>query len=260
MKRTVTIHASKVAGVAGLHQYCEKAQALLDQWYAIDHVGCRAAIQRFAPERASEFALDEQETRHFQEAYDRAMSATDASSLKSAIDATESDRVRELVRSEAHKDRGNRDEDVALDQVQASIGSPITGRNACLTRRRLHSDDDVDIVIMGRVDGWRREANEIVEVKNRMRRFFDRVPLYERIQMQVYMWMTDAITCRLVQRLHGQVRHEVVDRDSDFLQDTVWPKVITVVKYELLPVLQGDEQAQKTLIDSGLLPERYKKT
>jgi hypothetical protein len=256
-RRSITLYASKVAAFAGMHAYCDRRQALLDQWFFSDRKGCCDAIAKYAPDRAKELELTEDEVQQFKQAYASAMAAPNSVLLAEAVQSVPEGRVRDAVRSESSRNRGNRDEDAALNQVEKEMGTAITGRNACLFRRNVYSDPTLEIGVIGRVDGWRKEANEIVEVKNRMNRFFDKIPLYEKVQLQVYMWMTGAATCRWVQRLHGQVKQQTVEADMPYLDRVVWREVISSVKDDLLPLLNGDEECQQALLESGLLPEKY---
>ena len=109
------------------------------------------------------------------------------------------------------------------------------------------------VTILGRIDG--KLDDEIVEVKNRMRHFFDRVPLYERIQVQLYLWLTDAATCKFVQCLDGEQREETLRPDPAFLRDTVFPEVDSSLDV-LERVMRGDEEEQAALLTERL-PEKY---
>jgi hypothetical protein len=50
------------------------------------------------------------------------------------------------------------------------------------------SSTAIDVVVGGRIDGWSPEHG-LVEIKNRMRRLFPKIPLYETVQVHAYMWI-----------------------------------------------------------------------
>lgn len=64
----------------------------------------------------------------------------------------------------------------------------------------------------GKVDG-RLASGEILEVKQRQRRFLN-VPIYERIQVQVYMMIFDQAQCTLREHFTNEFREHVVARDE----------------------------------------------
>ena len=253
----IIVYASKVAAFAGLHPYADSKQAMLDQWYAWDRKGCTEAILNFASVRAADFVLDDPaEKKVFVAAYERGMAASNAEALEQVIQAIPDPRIRDTVRSEVNKDRGTRDESMALDEVEKRHDTRITERNAQLFSKTIAILEDTSVRIVGRVDGWRKDFGEVVEVKNRMRRFFDRVPLYERVQVQVYMWLTGARVCRFVQRFNGEVREETIDADPTFLETTLWPSLKDAVSHLSL-LASGDEDAQRKIISQGILPTQY---
>lgn len=257
-QHVVTVYASRLAALCGLHRYVDPIQALVDQWYASDRGGFVRALARTGHERDIEdLALSGEELRACEQGRQAAMAAPDAASLQQTLEALPEGIVRNTVRSDAYRDRGTRDEGKALGAAERVLGDRITDRNTQLFCKTVTFDDlDTTVRIIGRIDGLRREQNEIVEVKNRARRFFDAVPFYERVQVQAYMWMTGIPRCRLVQQLDGELREDVVDVDDGFLRDKVWPELALAVE-QLLPLLAGDEARQAEVLALGRLPEAY---
>jgi len=92
--------------------------------------------------------------------------------------------------------------------------------------------------ICGRLDATM--DSRIVEIKNRTRRFFDRVPMYERAQLECYMRIKDADDCLLVQQLGGDIRESDVERDDSLWYSMIMPALVQFVA--TLAWLQADEQ------------------
>lgn len=75
------------------------------------------------------------------------------------------------------------------------------------------------IKIGGRIDGF-LEDDTIIETKHRAKRFFDRIPIYERIQCECYMRIMET-NCIHVQNYAGM--SIVTDLEPD---DKLWDKVL----------------------------------
>jgi hypothetical protein len=85
--------------------------------------------------------------------------------------------------------------------------------------------------IGGRVDGLDEEGR-VVEIKNRTRHFFSRVPDYEWVQVQAYLQLMKAREALLVQQLGGQQRVT-----SIFRNDHEWSHVIMPALSAFMDVL-----------------------
>lgn len=252
MPAPTVLFASKVAAFAGLHKHVDFQQAVLDQWYFQDPAGCSAACRQHGarpapedPDRVREYGLRLQE----------AVVAVDSAAMHAVLDAIPDAEVRDAVRHEASMARGTRDEASALDAIERLQGINVVGRNDTLFKKEALLPSGRRVKVMGRIDG--RTGGEIVEVKNRMRKFFDVIPLYERVQVQLYLWMTGAETCKFVQCLDGQVRCEVIPRDPRFLDAVVWPEVDTSLDV-LERALADDADERARLFQDGRLPMLHK--
>lgn len=83
----------------------------------------------------------------------------------------------------------------------------------------------------GRLDGLDADGR-VVEIKNRARHFFARVPDYEYVQVQAYMHMMDVEQTLLVQQLDGQQRTSIIHRCRD-----EWNEEIVPALYQLVSLL-----------------------
>ena len=66
--------------------------------------------------------------------------------------------------------------------------------NICdiLYKKILYEDDNVQIIIQGKLDGMINNKI-VVETKNRSKRLFNRIPKYEKVQLECYMFLTNTI-------------------------------------------------------------------
>jgi len=74
--------------------------------------------------------------------------------------------------------------------------------------------------IVGKFDGF-NEDGTLVEIKNRMRRLFGTVPEYEKVQVHVYMAMSNKVQAQLVERYKDQIMIHAVDYDDDFMEEVL---------------------------------------
>lgn len=81
----------------------------------------------------------------------------------------------------------------------------------------------------GRLDGL-DEQGRVVEIKNRTRHFFNRVPDYEWVQVQAYLQMTRAREAVFVQQLHGQQRVSTVARNDEEWSQRILPRLTSVME------------------------------
>ena len=70
----------------------------------------------------------------------------------------------------------------------------------------------------GRVDGI-SDDNVLVEVKNRQHRLFEKVPLYEKIQVTAYLALTGITECKFVQCLEKNDKCDTIDFDCELWQE-----------------------------------------
>ena len=94
------------------------------------------------------------------------------------------------VKQDLRMKRGNIKEDNNLDKTEKKSNIVITDRNSQMYEKLLYSDPDgkYQVILRGTVDGMNDEY--VVETKNRTRRLFNKIPEYEKVQLNAYMFMT----------------------------------------------------------------------
>ena len=112
------------------------------------------------------------------------------------------DRIAEEVRGAVSKQRGINNENTILNSYEVEREVAVTDRNTKTLRK-----DFTTFKLIGRTDGFVAAENRIVDSKERTR-FWDTVPLYDEIQLRVYMAMSDAKESELIERFpDGKSRH-----------------------------------------------------
>lgn len=94
------------------------------------------------------------------------------------------------VKQDLRMRRGNIKEDNNLDKTEKKSNIVITDRNSQMYEKLLYSDpgEKYQVILRGKVDGMNDEY--VVETKNRTRRLFNKIPEYEKVQLNAYMFMT----------------------------------------------------------------------
>ena len=94
------------------------------------------------------------------------------------------------VKQDLRMKRGNVKEDKNLDKTEKKRNIKIDNRNEQMYEKELYIDPDrhYHIILRGKIDGMNDDY--VVETKNRTRRLFNKIPEYEKVQLNAYMYMT----------------------------------------------------------------------
>ena len=87
--------------------------------------------------------------------------------------------------------RGNVKENQNLNKTEKKFNIEIDSRNSKIYEKMVHTDleKNYTISLRGKVDGMAQDC--VVETKNRTKRLFNRIPDYEKIQLNCYMFLTN---------------------------------------------------------------------
>lgn len=156
------------------------------------------------------------------------------------IPADVRDRLASEIRGKVSKGRGIQNEAAILDQYEAHRDVKVTERNTKTLRK-----DFGTFKLVGRTDGYVASENRIVDSKDRTR-WWPQVPLYDEIQLRVYMVMTGATESELVERFpDGRVRH------TKYLNDPEkWASLQTAIEAAVakLNTIVADEEEFKRVV------------
>ena len=121
------------------------------------------------------------------------------------------DKHQKEVLSHIYKSRGINEEEKIVNKHQKQTKHKVVHRNNILYKLTVGN-----VTLMGRCDGIQEIDGKkvIVEVKNRMKQFFN--PIYEKVQIHAYMAMTEINDCVVIQHLHGEDKTDNYSFDSEF--------------------------------------------
>ena len=132
--------------------------------------------------------------------------------------------IKELLKNSIEQDirmkRGNIKEDSALNKTQKKLDINIGERNVDMYSKELFKTDKCCVIIRGKVDGISKDK-KVVETKNRRDRLFNRVPDYEKVQMESYMYLTGFKECIHIENYNDQQNIEEYKHNEEFWLDCV---------------------------------------
>jgi hypothetical protein len=153
------------------------------------------------------------------------------------------------IRGKISKGRGIQNENAILDQYETQRDVKVTERNTKTFRK-----DYGAFKLVGRTDGYVASENRIVDSKDRTR-WWPEVPLYDEIQLRVYMEMAGATESELVERFpDGRVRH------TKYLNDREkWSSLQSAIEAGVtkLNALLTDEEALKRVVFANTVMSQY---
>jgi hypothetical protein len=131
--------------------------------------------------------------------------------------------VIEHLKSQVYTIHGTRNEDETAEKTGLQLKKDNTFYSLYIA-----THDDRDYVVVGRVDRIETlpDGSQIlVEIKNRTKNLFRRVYPSEYVQIQVYLDMLDLQKAKLIEQFNDEVNIMEVDRDKEFFEKEVVPKL-----------------------------------
>jgi len=201
-------------------------------------VGAVDAARRAAAQRAVSRALPSVD-----EAVETAVNG--ATATAGALDAlTTQPSVRALLRGRIHTTRGTRRETQGLDRLEADRGEAVTDRNAKGFSKRYSMVGGTAFTLYGKIDGV--QGDEVVEHKDRQNRLFGRLIRRERIQLLVYLALTNRTKGVLVETYGKEQRRYPLVFNTD-----EWEPLLERIKAAvaaLHTILKGDDEAPRAAL------------
>lgn len=120
---------------------------------------------------------------------------------------------------------GTLKEDSAISLFEKKFNVKLdTSQNYFKKQLKLKENSKYDWYIGGKLDGLYIDNIDpknsyVVEVKNRTKGFFNQLRDYEKVQIQLYIWMVNTQQAKLVEQHNGKIRITAVYRDESFLED-----------------------------------------
>lgn len=225
----ITIYASELAACIGSNRYRPAEEVAKNVWCRADPEGYRKALIR-NDTTDPELIMDTLENLRLTEKAQNII-GSHADSLKNDLGSFVDEHQKDLeakeidlkdITSYIHTQRGKILEDDSLQRLERALNVSIRDRNAKFYRRYLDftvgNGKSEKYVLGGKVDGI-TEDGYLVEVKNRQYRLFQEMPIYEKVQIHAYMFLTGIVECKFVQSYKGEDVTTLETFDYEFWDD-----------------------------------------
>ena len=169
-----------------------------------------------------------------------------ATDVKRAIDSVlvkDVEEAKESVVREVNTRRGIKNEHRGIASYEKSKRVKLSDKNSKFHIKRIGETTlGTPVSVGGRVDGL--TPDKVVEVKCRRNHFFNTLPIYEKVQIQAYLFLTSRRVAEVVQKYDGLTRSDEYASDIGF-----WSEVCD----KALIFASGLE---KSIVDHRMVEER----
>ena len=135
--------------------------------------------------------------------------------------------LKEEINHDLQINRGIIKENNNLNKIEKNNNINIKERNDILYKKLLYKDSQIEIVLRGMLDGVHED--HIIETKNRKNRLFKRIPDYEKVQLNAYMFLTNKN--KVIHTEHYNEEYNIIEYgfDTIFWEDCKI-KIINFIK------------------------------
>lgn len=238
---SVILYASQIAACIGFNRHKKPSEAMEAMWERAAPESYAAALQRTRTvtegDRISSLLRDNEAVKRLVDTsmldsahsvdvstkYDAATRAISASDMAPADKAL----IDTAVKRNLYTNYGTASEHHALVQVRETLG--INARpDDTFYKLQIGEVDGVPLWVGGKIDAI-TDTRLVIEIKNRIRRLFYKVPFYEVVQLQTYLHLLDAPRGAIVECLtthdNSHINIVPVRRDKDLWNDVIVPKM-----------------------------------
>lgn len=216
--RTYTVQTSEVAGLINRNPYCTQEQAMLRFMKRMDYNTFKSIIKEIHVREVRLIADDLlRSNKTIKDLYYRAVKEPDNDLLQDRLDdiseaiedtdyyKTKKEVLQNEMKGRVYIKRGTLYENKGIDQYEKKTNRKVTDRNTEMIEKIVKRFPDHTIMLRAKIDGIDRENNCLIEHKNRVFELFDEIPDYEKVQLEIYMRLTQLDSCKLVQTHFDEV-------------------------------------------------------
>ena len=161
--------------------------------------------------------------------------------------------------SEIQKEYGARSEAKAISHYESMRKESVRDNNNKFYKLFLGKVGNTDVFVGGRVDGLNNRGR-VVEVKNRMKKFFDPLPKYDVAQLQTYLQILDCNEGELIEHLRRkndlETHTTILERDDRYWDTKLKPSMLDFAS--ALEIFMFDEELQRQFLQETDGQERLK--
>ena len=235
--KRVVIKASEVAACAGLHTYKPTMEVVDDMWKKYSPSTFKGETRTDRNMRALESSEEAQkllkavltiEPKNSSEVQDLVGVSIEIIKKDGNLTDPQKTLVCDHIRSMIYTTHGTRSEDTTADLDETDLHKDQTFYSCPVI-----TIEGTRYEIVGRIDRYQNNedgSKTLVEIKNRTRGLFNKVRVYEMIQVQTYLQMTDMKEARLIEQYNDTRKSYLIEKDHDSWTNTIFPKLIEFCK------------------------------
>ena len=235
--KKVIIKASEVAACVSLHSYKPTWEVLDDMWKKYNPSNFKGETKNERNLKALESSEEAQkllkavlqlEPKNSSEVQDLVGISVDIIKNDGKLTEPQKTLVCDHIRSMIYTNHGTRSEDTTADLDDSELHKDETFYTYPVT-----TIEGTQYEIVGRIDRYQKNDNgskTLVEIKNRTRGLFNKVRVYEMIQVQTYLQMTGMNEARLIEQYNNTRKSYLIEKDQESWTNTVIPKLIEFCK------------------------------
>jgi len=151
-------------------------------------------------------------------------------SLPKKIKTEDLQQIKQLVNDTSNTVYGIKNEKNALKTFEIQKKCKVSSSQLC-SEVEIKIDDNTDniIVLIGKIDGL-TDKGEVVEIKNRVNKHFNKIRDYEEPQIMTYLWMNKCANGYMVENLNTQSGCNINIMDISYKDQYVEQQVIPNLK------------------------------
>lgn len=216
---------SKVAAMVNMNPYEKACDILESTWKKENKISYYNALNNCNPESSYENdinllhkALNTNEAKNIlnscNESKDITSKVNIIDSVPTSFEKHQEELLKKHIKSKYSTSYGTKTEKSALE-----LYNDIKNCN-CKQNTITHTHKIDDFAIRGKIDSSIviEDKLKIVEIKNRTKKLFYDVRLYENVQIQLYMYMHESKSAHLVENFKGNINIIDIDYDEVFTQ------------------------------------------
>jgi hypothetical protein len=244
---SVILYASQIAACIGCNRHKKPAEAMESMWERMDPESYKDALRRTGctteADRIQEIIQDDAFVKHVVDqstlacgnSNDVATKYDAASRVISGLDLGDDDKkvIDATVKRNLYTNYGTASEHHALVKVRDML-SINAKTDDTFYKSHVGDVDGIALWVGGKIDAITEDRSLVIEIKNRIRRLFYKIPFYEIIQLQTYLHLLDVSRGAVVECLttagDSMINIVPIRRDRGLWNDMMVPKMKAYTK------------------------------
>ncbi|CCU55844.1 unknown similar to AMEV240 [Choristoneura biennis entomopoxvirus] len=139
---------------------------------------------------------------------------------KSNINMISDNKLKNKVLDNLSLKRGLFKEDYNINKYEEAYNVTITNRNKYYIKKLLsfeYNSKTINIIVCGKIDGINNDI--LIESKNRRNKLFKYIPIYERVQLEMYLFLSKFKKCNLIQHYNNDIGVLEYEKDESLFVD-----------------------------------------